>query len=355
MLIANCFMTEKNAFGPELPNDKIGIFWKLMTSLMVVFIAVVASFLFQRIHLPSKLEEVSLALETLNSISESKIYASGGDGAIAPKEKIRPKLPELTGKLLPAEDFSAASIIIKDDESGFVLYKKNEYDIRSMASITKLMSALVILEKNPDWFSEAVVIGEDYLDTHIYAGDIYTLDDLWYAALVGSSNKAVLSIVKALDWSMEAFVERMNQKARELGMNNTFFVEPTGLDEANKSNASDMVILLKEALRQEKISEALLAREYNLYSRERDEKHHMWNTDWLLLGWIPNNFSNFFGGKTGYTDMAGYNFIMQVADEEGHIIDVAVLGADKHESRFTEARDAAEMVFENYQWPVKAE
>ena len=263
-------------------------------------------------------------------------------------------MPKLIGELLSAEEFNAESIIVKDHATGFVLYKKNEYRKRSIASITKLMSALVLLEKNPLWSLKTSVIGGDNLDTHMYAGDTYTLDELWYAALVGSSNKAILSLANALNWSMEAFVERMNQKAIELGMLDTIFVEPTGLDENNKSTASDLVILLKEALKQEKIYEALLTPEYNLYSAERKKKHHMWNTNWLLLGWIRNDFNKIFGGKTGYIGVAGYSFAVQLSDKNEHIIEVVILGTDEHETRFTEAKKAAEMVFANYQWPEPA-
>ena len=134
-------------------------------------------------------------------------------------------------------------------------------------------------------------------------------------------------------------------------MSNTSFVEQTGLEAGNMSNASDLVILLQEAMRHEKIREAVLTTEYSLYSRERAKKHDMWNTNWLLLGWIPNEIDSLLGGKTGYIPESGYNFIMQVSDTEGHVIDVVVLGADSHEARFTEARDVAEWAFGNYAWP----
>jgi D-alanyl-D-alanine carboxypeptidase (penicillin-binding protein 5/6) len=190
------------------------------------------------------------------------------------------------------------------------------------------------------------------------AGYTYTLDELWQAALVGSSNKAVLTLANALEWpnssaggSEVIFVERMNQKALELGMADTHFKDPTGLSEENIASASDIAILLNEALRQDKVRETLQIKEINLYSKERKKNHHIWNTDWLLLGWIPQAFPEFIGGKTGYISASGYNFAMQVGDGLGHKINVVILGAASHEARFTEAKQAAEWAFANYTWP----
>ncbi len=281
--------------------------------------------------------------------SDREVQASvGGDIVVQPKRIL---LPVLDGDLLPSDQLTAASIFAKDVETGATLYEKNTYQTRPIASITKLMSALVILEKNPDWDLSAVVVSDNILDTHMYAGDTYTLDELWISSLVGSSNKAILTLADAVGWPREAFVERMNQKALELGMSDSNFVDPTGIEAGNIATASDVALLLEESMRQEKIVEALLTREQDLYSKERENSHHIWNTNWLLLGWIPHTLPEILGGKTGYIPASGYNFAMQIVNEQGKIIDVVVLGADVHEARFTEARDVAESVFGNYTWP----
>ncbi len=293
---------------------------------------------------------LSKAIQPMGGL-EQMINKVGGDKEVVkPPVTPPPQLPKLKGEMLPAEKFTAKAMIVKDHETGTVLFGKNEYVKRSLASITKLMSALVILEKSPDWGSVATVISDDIEDTHMYAGDTHTLEDLWNSALVGSSNKAILTLADAVGWPRVAFVERMNEKARELGMADAVFADATGLSEDNQASASDVAILLNEAMKNTKISKTLLIKEYNLYSKERKEKHHMWSTDWILLGWIPNKLPEFFGGKTGYTVAAGYNFTMRAGDGKGHLIDVVVLGADTHETRFTEAKDVAEWVFANYNW-----
>lgn len=294
-----------------------------------------------------------MVLRTMKSLTPANVaqrFKVGGDIEVLPSIS-KPQLPELIGEMLPPESFTARSVIVKDRETGAALYRKNEYEKWPLASITKLLSALVILENNPDWTTSTVVVGEDALDAHMYAGDVYTLNELWQAGLVGSSNKAVLSLVNALGLSDAAFVERMNQKARELGMTEAVFLDSTGLDAGDVASASDTALLLNEAMRHEKITSALLTPEYNLYSKQRGKSHHMWNTDWLFLGWIPHQFKEFYGGKTGYIAASGYNFAVRVGDGAGHVLDVVVLGADSHEARFIEAKDAAEWALKNYKWP----
>ncbi|MDP2692455.1 MAG: hypothetical protein Q8O88_02315 [bacterium] len=341
-------------FGPEKPTDKIGFFWKLISVVLAVGAVFTISFFATDLKFTSNLNEISLVMDKMSDFSETKTVSAGGDIVFEPLVNSEPEIPELIGELFIQDSFTAKSIIVKDNKSGALLYSKNEYDKRSIASITKLMSALLLLEKNPDWSSLATVVGSDSMGTHMYAGDIYSLDELWNAALVGSSNKAILSLVQALDWPMEAFVERMNQKARELGMTDTSFVEPTGLEDGNQSSASDIIILLNNALQNEKIKNALRTKEFSLYSKQREKSHHMWNTNWLLLGWINNDFAEVIGGKTGYTNAAGYSFVVSIRNKNGNVVDVVVLGTEKHEDRFTEARDLANMVFDNYQWPEPA-
>jgi len=310
-------------------------------------------FIFTKTNVGTRSELVlHKVLEPMSQL-ENMVNMVGGDReVIIPPAPPAPQLPIFKGEVLPAQNFTAEAMIVKDNKTGTVLYRKNEYTKRSLASITKLMSALVILEKNPDWGQVATVISDDIEDTHMYAGDTYTLEDLWNSALVASSNKAILTLADAAGWPREAFIARMNEKARELGMSDAVFADATGLSEDNQASASDVAILLNEAMKSEKISKTILVKEYNLYSKERAQKHHMWNTDWILLGWIPNKLPEFFGGKTGYTVAAGYNFTMRAGDGKGNLIDVVVLGATSHESRFNDAKYISEWVFNNYEWPL---
>ena len=339
-----------NIFGPEKPLSDYNL-WRAIVAAASIVIGTGVILVWGKLPQPSELVELSVVFETVQSLP--RVWGkTGGDVVIAPPVAVEPpQLPELIGTMLSAETFSAKSIIVKDDATGAVLYRQAEYEERPMASLTKLMSALVILEKAPRWSSSTQVVGDDIIDTHMYAGDTHTLDQLWHAALIGSSNKAIYTLADAVGWPRAAFVERMNEKARELGMANTVFVDPTGLDAGNVSTASDLAIIMQEAMRHERIRNALLTKEYSLYSTERGKEHHLWNTNWLLLGWIPSELREIRGGKTGYIPESGYNFVLQTADQAGHALTVVILGAATHEARFTEARDAAEWVWANYRWP----
>lgn len=278
----------------------------------------------------------------------------GGDIIVPPPKPEPPPVPILTGTLPEADAFSAVSFLSRDVVTGESLFKKNEYQKMPAASLVKLMSAIVILEQNPNWLATSTVVGEDALDAHMYAGDVYTLEELWQAAIVGSSNKAVLTLVSALGFSEEEFVEKMNQKAVFLGMTDTIFTEPTGLDSDNTITAADALLLFSEAMKQEKIGKTMLLKEITLFSKERKKEHKIWSTNWLLLGWIPGaDGLTVEGGKTGYTIAANYHFITRFKDKNNHEIDVAVLGASAHEARFTEARDIGQAVFANFSWPEK--
>lgn len=272
----------------------------------------------------------------------------GGDVYFEEEKIIVPKL-SASSTPLNASEFTASNVLVKDRKSGMILYGKNTYEEHSLASITKLMSALILLELNLDWEATTTVSLDDVSGTHIYAGDTVTISDLWDISLVASSNKAILTLVDASGVSREEFVNLMNKKALNLGMVDTFFVEPTGLDARNISTASDVAILLKEALSKEKIHEALNMKEVKFFSKERNKNIQAWNTNWLLIGWVQNSLK-INGGKTGYIESSLYNFTVSVDSEKGNTIDVVIMGAKEHEKRFTEARKAAQWALANYLW-----
>ena len=326
--------------------------WRNFFALALVFFGV-GFIMVSRIGL---FVNISAASEKFNpkTLLASYSLKIGGDLEITPPLLPAPPLwpvPTLIGELPSSTIFTAKAFFVKDLASNQVLFAKDENTTRPTASIAKLMTVLVLLEKSIDWDAVLTVVGEeDLVDSHMYAGDTYSYTDLWNAALVGSSNKAIFTMVVGQGYSMETFVARMNQKAIELGLANTHFADPAGLDQNTVSNASDVALLLNAALGKSEIKESLLKREYVLYSKERKKKHHMWSTDWLLLNWIPQNSFTVLGGKTGYTEAAEYNFTVAVKNKEDREIIVVVLGADTHEARFFEARDLAKAVFGAYEW-----
>ncbi|HAZ29070.1 MAG TPA: hypothetical protein DCY48_04865 [Candidatus Magasanikbacteria bacterium] len=329
--------------------------WRNLAALFVVFGIVIVGTVWRN-QIFFRADGIAAPLKNFSVRALENVSAEeGGDVAVERPISVAPSLPAFKGAWLSPDTLSARSLLVKDHATGFVLYQKNEYEPWPIASMTKLMSALVLLEHSLDWSAPLSVVSDELIDTHMYAGDTYARDELWQAALIGSSNKAITTLADSTEWTREAFIERMNQKALELGMADTMFVDVTGLSAGNVSTASDVALLLREALSQKKIYDALTIREVTLYSKERNVRHHIWNTNWLLLGWIENNFAEIAGGKTGYIPAALYNLTVQVSDDNHHAVDVVVLGAHSHEARFTEARDAAEWAFQNYEWPGEAD
>lgn len=268
--------------------------------------------------------------------------------------KSRPAIPLAVNNQPYTATLTAYAAFAMDERTGIVFFEKNAAQPRPLASVTKLMSALVLLDLSPAWAATATVAEADVdsSDHHLRVGETYRLADLWLAALVGSSNSAVKILIRSSGVSESEFVARMNEKARRLDFSTLRFVDPTGLDSGNVGGAKDAARLLALALRQEKISDALSRPETILRPLNKKETRRVWSTNWLLTNWIPNNFDkDKMAGKTGFISDARYNFIVRLVGGSGRPIIVAVLGSETNESRFEEARDLAKWIFRRYLWP----
>jgi len=267
-----------------------------------------------------------------------------------------PPFPTVSGQVVrggETEKLTAKSAVVIDVKSENILFDKKIKNIRSLASITKLMSAMVLLDLPIDWsVSTTITLKDGEEDSYVYPGEKFTLQDLWNIALVGSSNRAVNALIRESNIEKENFIKLMNRKAQELNLASLKFVEPTGLSEKNTGNAIDAAKLLKEALHFERIYNTVKIGEY--YARPLNQKklRRVWSTNWLLTNWVPNDFSaENIAGKTGYIEQSGYNFVVSLKNKNNHEIIIAILGADSHEKRYEEARDLGEWIFDNYVWP----
>ena len=153
---------------------------------------------------------------------------------------------------------SASSAVLMDRESGRVLYEKNAGERRSIASITKLMTALVAVELHPDLSSTVTVerewTGAEGSSMYLKPGEELSLEALLYGLLLSSGNDAALAIAGYCAGDVESFVAEMNKKAAQLGMNDTHFANPNGLDDPQHySTAYDMALLARAVLEQEEL------------------------------------------------------------------------------------------------------
>ena len=194
-----------------------------------------------------------------------------------------------------------------DLDSGRILYEKNANQKRLIASITKIMTAIVAIEEGD--LTEKITVGEEVLSmygTNIYVevGEKMKLCDLLYGLLLRSGNDASVVIAKAIAGSEEKFVNLMNKKAQEIGMKNTIFKNPHGLDEEteNYSTAYDMALLSKYAYKNKTYRNIVSTDKYEVST---GKKTYLWYNRNKLL----TTYEYCTGGKNGYTPRAGKTLV----------------------------------------------
>lgn len=232
-----------------------------------------------------------------------------------------------------------------------ILFAKNISEKRPIASLTKLMTALVVL--NHYDLSQLVKISKTAVGQaedfgNLKVGEVFQAKDLLYPLLMESSNDAAYALAEVI--GRESFVDLMNLEAKYLGLKNTYFGNPTGLDHdedpenlGNYSTPEDLVKLVKELLSREIIWQILSSPEYDLYSPDGVFHHIVVNTNELLAK-IPE----IIGGKTGYTIESGgcLLLVLNSPRDKGIVINV-ILGSP---DRFGEMRQLLTWIKESYQW-----
>lgn len=207
---------------------------------------------------------------------------------------------------------SCRSCVLMDSDSGRVLYAKDKDNPRLIASITKIMTAILAIESGR--LEEEVTVGKEVLtmygsNIYIELGEKMKLMDLVYGLMLRSGNDAAIVIATFISGTEEKFVEMMNKKAREIGMTNTVFNNSHGLDEVtqNKSTAYDMALLSSYASKNETYMKIVGTKKYIVQS---DKKSYIWHNRNKLLG----SYEYATGGKTGYTPSAGRTLVTNASN-----------------------------------------
>ena len=246
----------------------------------------------------------------------------------------------------------ARAAIIIDDESGNILFAKNADEQLPLASLTKLMTAVIFLETNPD-FNRVVTISaaDDAVGAHLNVspGDQLRVRDLFYASLVGSKNNATKALAHSTGLSEVDFVARMNQKAAELGMNNSQFVEVTGLDHRNRASAIDYAKLSQYALRKMEILQGSTTKNYSFWTTNSGKFLSCNNTNKLV-----NSQLTVTGGKTGYLPPSWggiyYNLMTKAKDHYGNEVITVTMGNPSYYDVQHEVESLINWGFGNYHW-----
>jgi D-alanyl-D-alanine carboxypeptidase len=247
----------------------------------------------------------------------------------------------------------ATSGIIMEEEAENVMWEKQGKEKLPLASLTKLVSMYVFLEVYPGDLKDTVTYRkEDEEKNHQYCkpwesakinlqdGDKVTLEDLFYASLVGSANNAVETLVRASGLNRDEFVNRMNQKVKEWGTVNTHFIEPTGLAPENETSPYDYAVISKKVLSNPLIEKASTMPRYSFTPQNRNREFDFDNTDHLLTNKHFSSINNFkiTGSKTGYLDEAGYCLMIRVSPYDADDFIVATFGANTRDESFEETK-----------------
>ena len=243
------------------------------------------------------------------------------------------KVDEL-GREVP--DVRAEAAIIYNPETGEVLWENHSHDQRSMASITKVMTAIVFLESNTPLTNIVTVQPVDVRaasTTYLRAGYKLPAEDLLNLLLVGSDNAAARALARSSDLGYDAFIERMNEKAKELGLESTVYFEPSGLRADNMSSAYDLARLIAYAAADERIGSIMRKATYTTQVGRTTINVHSTNQI------VRTGDIDVVGGKTGFIGRSGYCLATLLRlPQGGQQVAFVVLGAKTNASRFWETR-----------------
>lgn len=248
-------------------------------------------------------------------------------------------------------ELESKSAIVLETKTKDVLFNKNADEPFPIASITKLMTALVFLDTNPNLEAIYQVKTQDRRNggrIYLYTGEKVKIRNLLNLSLVASANTATISLVGSTGMSEEEFVRKMNEKALKLGLSKTHFNDPTGLSELNVSTAREISKIAQLALSNKIISNISLKKNYK-FSTQAGKYRTAHSTNSLLYSPQGNNLK-VIGGKTGHLPAAGYCFVGKFKNKQGHELISVILGSPDMNGRFGESLDMIEWVYDNYEW-----
>ena len=242
---------------------------------------------------------------------------------------------------------TAKAAVLMNEKTGEVLWQKNSTSTLPLASLTKLVAIKVFLDTRPslnkiitysvkdEEYNYEYVNKSESARLKLNDGDTLTQEDLLYAALVGSANNAIETLVRSSGLTRPEFIKIMNKEAADWGASGTRFVEPTGLSPENVSSALDYAIITKEVYVNPIIQKASTMFKYKFTTLNTKKAHTIVNTDKLL----EVSSLNITGSKTGYLDEALYCLMARAVAKNGSQVITVVMGADSRNKSFAETEE----------------
>jgi D-alanyl-D-alanine endopeptidase (penicillin-binding protein 7) len=279
-----------------------------------------------------RLYSADRSLNRKAKLARARAIAMAHEIAVTPLPRYK---MDASGDIVP--DLRAAAAIVYDPETNQVLWEENSQSQRSIASITKMMTAVVFMEGNPDLAEPVTVARSDVYQastTHLRSMDQLTTDDLLHLLLIASDNAAARALARVSSLGYEGFIERMNQKAAELGLESTHYADPSGLLSENVSSAYDLARLIAYVSGDDRIASIMRTPEYTVYTGRRPITFHSTNH---LLG---RSDVDVRAGKTGFISKSGYCLATLLRlPQSTQQFAVVVLGARSNAGRFMETEN----------------
>ena len=271
------------------------------------------------------------------------VYPNAKTNSLLSVESIPLKDPNA---IKPAIDAKGA--LLMDLDTGILLYEKNSDQKLPMASLTKIMTAVIILDSHS--LDEIVTVKDDFnkmgelgVKMWLQQYEKITVGDLLIGLLVPSAGDAAIALATYHSGSVKDFVNGMNEKAKILNLRNTHFTNPIGLDEnGHYSSAYDLAILTKYALRNKDFRRIVQMQNATVTSVNGAIEHKLEGTDELL-----NSYLDIRGVKTGTTDAAGQSVVNLARNTNGKEVIVVLLNSP---SRFQESKEIIDWGFRNFKW-----
>ena len=235
-----------------------------------------------------------------------------------------------------------------DLRSGRFLWEKNSSATRPIASLTKLITGILLLQENLDFDQIVTMDVQDQRaeggNRHLYLGERLTVGDLFHAAFMSSDNEAIMALVRTAGYTEDEFVIKMNEWLRGNNFVQTRVFDPTGLDPANVSTAIEMTQIALQAFTKTDLPEFLRKDKYQFIVKNTGRVVNLQNTNELLVSDFGVEL-----GKTGYTEEAGYCFV-SLSMVEGREMITVILGADSKTDRFQDTKALLYWLKNNFIW-----
>lgn len=297
-----------------------------------------------------------LAAFTLMSPAHAAMSFSAGDAFLKPlpdaapsaRAAAKPPTKRRIGSM--GVETASKAVFVADVETGSVLYAKKPHDVLPIASLTKLMTAMVVLDRNPDLKATVTFADEDFRGegTSVFApGETITVDDALRALLVGSVNAAGNMLART-SVGREAFVAVMNQKVKDLKLATPVFMDPTGVDISNRASAADVAAMITIAMSYPEIRQ--IAALPSVTVRAQKKTYAIASTNLLLGSFLNKKPYRIVGAKTGSLPQAGYSMAQITENEAGHAVVAVIFSSPNHFSRFQDMKAVTAWAFDAYEW-----